>query len=228
LRKSFIFFEVLSGRRPYSSAGEGEGTHVDHPPPERPGVVPPPSVRALNSEVPSALDRICRRAIAQDPRDRYPSARALADDLDLWLLAHRGGKVKLSFAITTVILGLAAALLLVIALRTTLFPWRDGVERSPAGGSPGAPGSAGSFRIVGGSTASRPPGQGEVTKDVQLIGNTRKGLYHLSTCVDIQNMSEHNRVILKDATQAAAQGLRPCAHCRPPVATAPAKVHEGE
>jgi serine/threonine protein kinase len=203
-----IFFEVLSGRRPYPSATQGEGTQVDPQSPAGPGAIPPPSVRALNPEVPIALDRICRRAIAQDPRDRYPSARALADDLDLWLLAHRGGKVRLSFAITTVILGLAAALLLVIAVRTTLVPWRENPRLDTA-------------------QAVAPQRPLVAPAAVQLIGNVRKGLYHLSTCIDTQNMSEHNRLVLKDAAQAAAQGLRPCGHCHPPVSPAPAKVQEG-
>ena len=47
------------------------------------GVVTPP--RQLKSEIPKPLDAICRRAMALAPADRYPSARALADDLEHWL-----------------------------------------------------------------------------------------------------------------------------------------------
>ena len=71
-------------------------------------------------------------AIAQDPRNRYASARSLADDLDQWLLQHRGGKLRLSFSVTTIILGLAAALLMVIGIRTALAPWSMARERLPS------------------------------------------------------------------------------------------------
>ena len=48
-------------------------------------------------------------------------------------------------------------------------------------------------------------------KPVQLIGNTRRGLYHLSTCVDVQSMSEHNRINLKDAAEAVSRACGPAA-----------------
>src|SRR5207237_2807975 len=35
--------------------------------------------------VPIPLDAICRKAMALIPADRYPSARALADDIEHWL-----------------------------------------------------------------------------------------------------------------------------------------------
>ena len=86
-----IFFEVLSGERPYSAASRSGPSNEAAEPPLGPGkCAPPPSVRTIQPAVPAALDRICMRAIAQDPRDRYASARALADDLDQWLLQHRG------------------------------------------------------------------------------------------------------------------------------------------
>jgi WD40 repeat protein/serine/threonine protein kinase len=47
------------------------------------GDFPPP--RRVNRQVPSALEAICRKAMALQPQDRYPSAKALADDLEHWL-----------------------------------------------------------------------------------------------------------------------------------------------
>lgn len=41
--------------------------------------------RVVNRSVPRALDAICRKAMARDAANRYPSARALADDLEHWL-----------------------------------------------------------------------------------------------------------------------------------------------
>ena len=43
---------------------------------------PAPSPRASNPEVPDALDAMTLRLLAKDPDDRYPSAAALANDLD--------------------------------------------------------------------------------------------------------------------------------------------------
>jgi dienelactone hydrolase len=41
----------------------------------------PPAVSRLRADTPPALVQIVRRALAKRPEDRYPSARALADDL---------------------------------------------------------------------------------------------------------------------------------------------------
>ena len=41
--------------------------------------------REVNPAVPPALDAICRKAMAREPRDRYGSPLELADDLEHWL-----------------------------------------------------------------------------------------------------------------------------------------------
>lgn len=46
------------------------------------GLIPPP--RQVKSEVPSALDAVCRKAMAVDPNDRYGSAALLAADIEHW------------------------------------------------------------------------------------------------------------------------------------------------
>jgi serine/threonine-protein kinase len=45
----------------------------------------PPAPRRLNPRLPRDLQRICLRAMEKDPARRYPSAAALADDLEAWL-----------------------------------------------------------------------------------------------------------------------------------------------
>lgn len=44
-----------------------------------------PKPRAVKPIVPRGLEAICLKAMALNPRDRYPSPRALADDIEAWL-----------------------------------------------------------------------------------------------------------------------------------------------
>ena len=43
------------------------------------------SPRALNPKTPRALEAVCLKALDRKPERRYPSARALADDVEQWL-----------------------------------------------------------------------------------------------------------------------------------------------
>jgi serine/threonine-protein kinase len=73
-----ILFALLTGEPPV----EGTTTEevLDR---ARRGLVRSP--RGLNPRVPRALEAVCLKAIAPDPRDRYPSSRALAEDIERWM-----------------------------------------------------------------------------------------------------------------------------------------------
>jgi serine/threonine-protein kinase len=49
----------------------------------RAGDFPPP--RQVNPKVPAALEAVCLKAMALRPEDRYPSARAMAEDVEHWM-----------------------------------------------------------------------------------------------------------------------------------------------
>lgn len=69
------FYEMLTGHRPFDSDYEQALVY---------SILneDPKAIRDLRSEVPEAIEKICRRAMAKEPRDRYQSARELITDLE--------------------------------------------------------------------------------------------------------------------------------------------------
>jgi serine/threonine-protein kinase len=69
-----ILYEILTGKKPFAARTPFEAAqevlHHD-----------PPAPRSQNPRAGRELSAICMKALAKDPRDRYPSARELADDV---------------------------------------------------------------------------------------------------------------------------------------------------
>jgi serine/threonine-protein kinase len=88
-----ILFEVLTGGPPF---GTGEPAGILR----RVAEEPAPSARELRPDVPRDLDQVCRRSLAKEPADRYPTAGDLADDLGRVLddvpIDRRGQRVLVS------------------------------------------------------------------------------------------------------------------------------------
>jgi len=81
-----VLFEMLTGRKPF------EGQHpvaVAH----RHVYDQPPMVRSLAPEVPAQLESIVTRLLRKDPAARYPSAQALADELEGFLAGEPSAAV---------------------------------------------------------------------------------------------------------------------------------------
>jgi serine/threonine-protein kinase len=70
-----ILYTLLTGKLPYE-AETALRTILKVVGPEM-----PPPVRSLRPEVPATLERICMTCLNKQPADRYPTARALADEL---------------------------------------------------------------------------------------------------------------------------------------------------
>src|SRR5262249_44351837 len=73
-----ILYALLTGKSPFGGESLVETLQAVK---ER----PPESPRNLNANVPRDLETICLKCLAKDPRRRYASAQALADDLRCWL-----------------------------------------------------------------------------------------------------------------------------------------------
>jgi tetratricopeptide (TPR) repeat protein/tRNA A-37 threonylcarbamoyl transferase component Bud32 len=73
-----ILYALLTGKAPFGSDSLADTLQaVRDRPPETP--------RNHNANVPRDLETICLNCLAKDPRRRYASAQALADDLRCWL-----------------------------------------------------------------------------------------------------------------------------------------------
>lgn len=64
-------YEVLTGRRPFPDDGSSD--------------LDPVPMTDLVPDLPEALQAVVLKCLAKRPEDRYPTAAALADDLDRWL-----------------------------------------------------------------------------------------------------------------------------------------------
>lgn len=69
-----VLFELVTGRPPFQADSPyAVVMHHVHTPPPRP--------RSLRLDVPEAVEKVILRALAKNPRDRYPGAAAFADAL---------------------------------------------------------------------------------------------------------------------------------------------------
>jgi serine/threonine protein kinase len=210
-----IFFELLHGHRP----DEPDTASVLKHPATR---VPAASASTLDlsrklrqPQVPAELDRICGKAISTNPAQRHPTARALADELDVWLQDQQKSRSRLLLQLGQIAAGVAAVILVIAGTWAANASWkyRPGgrsqvIEQVPTGGLPLSAKS---------SFAELPAGE------TQLIGNRVTHKYHRPTCSALRQMTTDRREALRDAAEAEAGGFKPCDHCHPPMVTSAPK-----
>ena len=73
-----ILFSLLAGRPPFVGANALSVIH-------QAAAQPAPKVRSLAPALDRDLETICARCLARDPKRRYQTAGALAEDLERWL-----------------------------------------------------------------------------------------------------------------------------------------------
>lgn len=75
-----VLYETLTGKKPFHgrSIEETLESVISHS---------PSPLRELDETIDPELERICHKALSKRASDRYPTAAAMADDLDAWLQA---------------------------------------------------------------------------------------------------------------------------------------------
>jgi hypothetical protein len=221
-----MLFELVCGRRPVETPGDLPTWQI------RPSQ-PVPAPRSINPNVPAVLEAIILKALAKDPADRYPNARVFAVELDRWLRA-RSGSGALSPPLATVLMGVAASLLLVVAINAVLAaftagpPGADrrahagliGVGPAPAAApGPAAPTATAdtSKAVIGEPSKATPPAaavKAETSETLSTepyygmvvhIKNSKEGVYHHPNCPDIRLKGKAELETFRDATEAEAQ-----------------------
>ncbi|MFT7581849.1 MAG: hypothetical protein ACI9MR_003527, partial [Myxococcota bacterium] len=99
-----ILYQLLTHALPYDTTTTTEQLDALLAQP-----IPAPSVRAPDREIPAELERICLRATARDRASRYPSARALWDDIDRFLQGRQEAERLAELATAQVLVAGAAA-----------------------------------------------------------------------------------------------------------------------
>jgi serine/threonine protein kinase len=72
-----VLYALLCGKPPFAGPAVTLIFHAVNTSPTPP--------REVNPAVPEELERICLKALAKDPPERYPTCRAMAEDLKRWL-----------------------------------------------------------------------------------------------------------------------------------------------
>jgi serine/threonine protein kinase/photosystem II stability/assembly factor-like uncharacterized protein len=129
-----ILYEMLTGRPPF----RGDNLHSTL---AQVLTAEPPPPRQLSPEVPPSLQAICLRCLRKDPAHRYPSAAALADDLQRFLAGQSAAPTPARrfplFVWGAAAVGSLALLLLVLVVGWRTFWNRPEGVRNPDG--PGTP-----------------------------------------------------------------------------------------
>jgi serine/threonine protein kinase/tetratricopeptide (TPR) repeat protein len=127
-----VLYHLLTGQPPFAGGTTYETVRlVLDTEPRQP--------RLLNPKVDRDLSTICLKCLEKDPKRRYSSALALAEDLDRWLkhepiLARRSGVFTRGkkWARRNPSIAVMAAMLLALAVPLSVMIWKTGAERAGA------------------------------------------------------------------------------------------------
>lgn len=195
-----ILYELLTGRKPHDPRPENSVSNME----SRSRYARIFRLRSIVHPIPKGLVAICERAVAPEPMNRYPTARAFAEALDTWLSHHRRFLQPVSRRAIAVLL--ATGLLAAIAPRAVV----DIKGRPPAGiGAALAPAThaAPANKDASGQVASEP------ARPLELVGNIETLRYHFSDCYASKIIKDQKRERLASHEQAVARGYTLCGTC---------------
>jgi hypothetical protein len=128
-----LLFELLTGMKPFLGENEVQLREaIVAATPLRP--------RALHPQLDGALECIVLKCLRKEPAQRYPTAQALADDLQRWLHGRPLAAVEVSRSKGAVQRLRLATALMVVSLSAGLLAWftsnRQATEQAPAATAP--------------------------------------------------------------------------------------------
>src|SRR5216117_2318259 len=131
-----VLYQLLTGHPPFAGGTTYETIKLLEDTEPRPP-------RVLNPKIDRELSTICLKCLEKDPKRRYSSALALADDLEHWL-KHEPIRAKRSGLFTrgtkwvrrNPSIAMMAAMLLALAVPLGLMIWKGETERPPVANSP--------------------------------------------------------------------------------------------
>ncbi len=200
-----LFFELLCGRRPHQL---DTSTPTESPPSRLPKSLP--DIRTVSRGTPSRLAAICARAMSPRPADRYPTARALMEDIDAWQASRRSRGLRFAIGATMLVLLLGMALSALSIPRLVLH------SEVPALRGQLSASSRVESSQLGPPKKDEPPGKSSIKADrVELnptwlyFSTAEMKLYHLGSCHYAKQMSPAKRERLESLEAAQSKGLKP-------------------
>lgn len=193
-----LLYELLTGRPPF---GGGTPLETLTAVVERPAVPP----RRISSSIPRPLDAIVLKCLSKDPRERYGSAEALAQDLQRFLNGERvHARIPRSAASVLIPLGAAAVVIGAIPF------WFRSPPPPPRSSAPGRPAAV----------AVPPADRNQLDRGLRLMEESRRDLYRTGAPLDrmLERLKEaedcFNGAIARDPGSGEAWLARAEVRCR--------------
>ena len=191
-----IFYEMLCGRRPFDVPSNAASWHSA---PEQKPVLRP---KSRDKSIPRELDRICLKALAPDPEDRYENARSMADDLRLYI--H---EVPARASRALMVAGLFLAAILSregMAQIVRIWPVQAvAMAKASEAGSVKQP-------ALLSNNSDDPVNDGPLDRE---IANKHATIYHIYNCSAFRSMLQENQVPLSQFSTSVRARSKLCGKC---------------
>ncbi len=156
--------------------------------------------------------------MSAEPAERYPTVRALADELGAWLQNQEKGGALGRWSPAQ----LAGAAVALVVLAVMYAAWLPFLGRA---GRVGGGGVAREGMMPLANVARHPQ---RAREKVELVYSRRGDRFHLSTCERVAQIKPENRQPLSSPEEAVAQKLKPCEICKPLGAESPQLPKQGD